>query len=176
MTSKRMHLQWVGLLGAGWARFALHVAYDPGMVFTSPYEDPVYFSGSPDVHSGFAAVVVPASENSVRVVRFQTGAACPVIDLASDAPVPLLIGSAGGWAGGELQDNSSSTVLFAKYEVPVSKINVPGAVDTEKIVSPLVALDSGVRSHRPYRGGRRHHGLRRGPCGSGSTAVQGRRP
>ncbi|KAH0486186.1 MAG: hypothetical protein KVP17_002652 [Porospora cf. gigantea B] len=110
---------------ACWARFTVQVSYDSSAAFVSPYEDPVYFTGLPTTDIA-TAVAVPVSETAVRVVKLRAAGGCPVVDLNSSAAIPLLIGAAGGWMGGDLPNATQNAVLFAKYEIPSSQVNLAG--------------------------------------------------
>ena len=117
------------------------VSYDPSAPFVSPFEEPVYFTGLPTTDIA-TAVAVPLSNATVRVVKLRAAGGCPVVDLNSSAAVPLLIGSAGGWSGGDLPNATQNAVLFAKYEVPASQVNLAGDNSSVRIVSETSSLHS----------------------------------
>ena len=113
------------------------MSYDSSAAFVSPYEDPVYFTGLPTTDIA-TAVAVPVSETAVRVVKLRAAGGCPVVDLNSSAAIPLLIGAAGGWMGGDLPNATQNAVLFAKYEIPSSQVNLAGGNSPVRIVSIIL--------------------------------------
>ncbi|KAH0471319.1 MAG: uncharacterized protein KVP18_004784 [Porospora cf. gigantea A] len=128
------------------SRFTIHVANEAVRNFRAPYGDPVYFTGmyqvAGDVAGGgallsTATAVVTSNTDELKEVSVFEFSDCATQSQQLRSSVPLLIGSAGAWSGGEVDEENDNIVLFSKFEVPTSAI-VNGQPLQFQLTDPLI--------------------------------------